>query len=445
MEKTNTISYEKLHSNDWTVQSLVMESQVNYETRLPLTNFVDINNKRINTSELSADQEYRYISISNIDNELNIIKNIENLKKNELPTRAKLLAQSGDILLSTIRPDTSGVALLDTEEEIIVSDALAVLTPKDKTLSKLIYFILTSKKVLQELGAFSRGTIKRITLKQLRKYSLPISNLSEEKKEYANKLYDKWVTANKNQNIISYIINDVIESSLLKTIVDQNGQKKNHMLINYEELTPQRYDIDYFYRKMFKPEWNVKTKKLGSLINFKTVDTTAGENQHYRNKIPRLKVNDLSKDLLYLKSNEVEFVDSKTREIEKDFLNKDDIIIPKIGDNFNRINLVPEELKGAIINQYLYAAETNYEKVLAPYIAIFLKSTWAIDQISINFKGTRRTINRKMINNIEIPLPDLKTQKDIINQITEVNSQNKIEMIQQEIKEFQEGLIKILH
>ena len=76
------------------------------------------------------DYEFEYISLSDV-NKGSISKNIQRIKFNEAPSRARRIVSEGDILFSTVRPNLEGhCRIKKLIENTIASTGFAVLSPK---------------------------------------------------------------------------------------------------------------------------------------------------------------------------------------------------------------------------------------------------------------------------------------------------------------------------
>lgn len=102
---------------------------------------------------------YSYIDISSIDN-LNkkIIKTIKFLGC-EAPSRARQLAEKGDIIASTVRPNLNSVAIIDIDyTNLIVSTGFCVLRCKNSDLDNYYLFaLLTSEFFVSEMSKIAKG------------------------------------------------------------------------------------------------------------------------------------------------------------------------------------------------------------------------------------------------------------------------------------------------
>lgn len=89
-------------------------------------------------------KDIEYIDIDSVDN--GIIKNIQLLKLNDAPSRAKRIVRKNDIIISTVRPNLKHFAFIkEAKPNTIVSTGFAVISPKKINPRFLYYFITTSR------------------------------------------------------------------------------------------------------------------------------------------------------------------------------------------------------------------------------------------------------------------------------------------------------------
>jgi type I restriction-modification system DNA methylase subunit len=118
-----------------------------------LIELCDINIKKADRNKYN---EYRYIEISSINEQNNVIPST--IQKNELPSRAQLFANIGDILFGSVRPNLKRHIYVDEKlysENMIVSTGFFVLTPKNNIDSYLLYNMLCSEEFADKCMSFA--------------------------------------------------------------------------------------------------------------------------------------------------------------------------------------------------------------------------------------------------------------------------------------------------
>ncbi len=83
----------------------------------------------------SADEEIQYIDLSSVDKDAKSITGVQTVLAHSAPSRARQLVRAGDVLVSTVRPNLNGVAVVPDElDGATASTGFCVLRPRPKKL-----------------------------------------------------------------------------------------------------------------------------------------------------------------------------------------------------------------------------------------------------------------------------------------------------------------------
>jgi len=112
----------------------------------------------INELTLRNDFPFRTIEYIDIDSvEEGIIKNKKEMEVNKAPTRARRLLRSGDIIISTVRPNLKHYARIKViKRNSVCSTGFLVVTPKTID-SAFLYYFLTLQSYTDFLSAIAAG------------------------------------------------------------------------------------------------------------------------------------------------------------------------------------------------------------------------------------------------------------------------------------------------
>ncbi len=137
---------------------------------------------------------------------------------------------------------------------------------------------------------------------------------------------------------------------------------------------------------------------------------------HLEGDIPSLGAehltNEGSLDLSKLKFIPKEFY----KRLTKGKININDILIVKDGATTGKVAFVNHQFpfKEASINEHVFILRADVAKIDSKYLFYFLYSSYGKEQILLDFRGsTVGGISRGFIEYINLPLPDLRTQKQI--------------------------------
>lgn len=119
-----------------------------------LKDCVECNRKSLG-EDTRKDMDIRYVEISDVSYAKGI-ENIQSLKFGEAPSRARRIAQKGDVIVSTVRTYLKAMARIE-DETIIVSTGFAVMHPTKCDGVFLSYYVL-SDAFLNKVEMQSKGT-----------------------------------------------------------------------------------------------------------------------------------------------------------------------------------------------------------------------------------------------------------------------------------------------
>lgn len=150
-------------------------------TRVPLGRVCDINPESLPDST-DRDFRFHYVDLSCVQTgRIGLPK--EQITFGDSSPRARRKIQEGDVLLSTVRPNLQGFAIVEREHSsAIVSTGFAVLRAKPKTDTRYIYQVLLSDHVMKQMTDNVAGSnYPAITASIVSSLIIPLPSLPEQK------------------------------------------------------------------------------------------------------------------------------------------------------------------------------------------------------------------------------------------------------------------------
>jgi len=98
-----------------------------------------------------------YVDISSVDAESRTISNPHSLALNDLPSRARRVVQTDDVLFATVRPYRRAIALVPELDQPVASTALCVLRASPEVDARFLYYLVQSDRFLSQLLPLQRG------------------------------------------------------------------------------------------------------------------------------------------------------------------------------------------------------------------------------------------------------------------------------------------------
>ena len=138
-----------------------------------------------NPSRIAGSTTFRYIDLSSVDRDEKAVSATTQITVSEAPSRARQLVKTGDILVSTVRPNLNAVAVVDDElDGATASTGFSVLRPATaKATSRYIYHwvrtpVFVTDMVRKATGASYPAVSDRIVAESL----IPLPPLPEQRR-----------------------------------------------------------------------------------------------------------------------------------------------------------------------------------------------------------------------------------------------------------------------
>ncbi len=122
----------------------------------PLKYFVSIDPEAL-TENTEGDFELNYVDIGSVSS-TGEIKEPEEYKFEDAPSRARKVVQHGDTIISTVRTYLKAIAYIDSPpENLIVSTGFAVLRPLEEVDERFLGYLISSKQFIDSAVSHSEG------------------------------------------------------------------------------------------------------------------------------------------------------------------------------------------------------------------------------------------------------------------------------------------------
>jgi len=390
------------------------------DTRMKLGDLVNL---RKQNPLKRPDPYFKYIEISSLDAELGEIVKHREVRREELPARARYWAWKGDLLVGLIRPERGAVAIVPEElDGCAVSSALAVLETKNVE-PEYVYFLLRSKKMRSLISRKAKGqTIPTLGVNDL--LSLPVPPL---KRAEVHALLAELKMIKEGLKVsleevrsIPQFIEDTIASVLPAFKIEKKGRA---FTVDYPKLNVERFDVAYYapdYRSL--NEALLKAGRpvvaLGDLAKDMEVGTSAKIESE--GVIPILRNVNIQADgtidgnRIYVKPQ------SKMARVKPDSL-----LLSLAGSNVGTVAVAPESITGHAYNQSLVCFCLRPE-VNPWYFTLFMNSSYGKKQVErLQFVSGRPYLTLSSLNKIKIPLLPLEQQNRIANKAMQVINERK--------------------
>jgi len=138
----------------------------------------------IRDPRVAPDETFKYVDISGIDREEKIVAKVKTLKGMDAPSRARKVIRTGDVLVSTVRPNLNAVALIPDElGNQVCSTGFCVLRANPDILPDyLFYFVRSSQFIRMVSGEVSGAMYPATTDQKIKEVRLPVPSLAEQRR-----------------------------------------------------------------------------------------------------------------------------------------------------------------------------------------------------------------------------------------------------------------------
>ncbi len=129
------------------------------------------------------------MDVASVDNVVKLIRDPKELVGADAPSRARMAINSGDVLVSTVRPNLNAVAMVpDSLHEQVASTGFCVLRANEDVSPKYLFYFARSQRFIKGLLAFVAGALyPAVTDKQVLDQELP-AHSPEERIQYVELL-----------------------------------------------------------------------------------------------------------------------------------------------------------------------------------------------------------------------------------------------------------------
>ncbi|MDP3842803.1 MAG: restriction endonuclease subunit S [Oxalobacteraceae bacterium] len=370
-----------------------------------LSDVAEIDAESLKTST-DPDFRFKYIDIASVSTG-KIERPSETIKFSESPSRARRKLKSGDIVMSTVRPNLKAFAYFECDSgEYVASTGFSVLRAKNGNSGRFIFNAILSDGISRQIDALVVGS------------NYPAINSSDVKNLEILKPTDK-----EQQKIAAILtaVDDVIESIRaqinklkdLKTGMMQELLTKGIGHTEFKDSPVGRIPTgwDAFRLKditiqirdgNYGADYPTSSEMLDSGVPFLTSSVVGNDQQ-----INLAKLKYISEE--------------KHKQLAKAHIQKDDVLFTNRGANVGNVAIVPNKLDDANIGPQLTFLRIDKNVTTSLFLYIALQSDYFKKQLSqfdsgsaMNFFGIGTT------ENFIFAIPTLDEQKKIASSINSI-------------------------
>ncbi len=325
--------------------------------------------------------------------------------------------KGGELTYNPYRVNVGSIGIVQNEyNNFYISPAYIVFGVKEELLNKYIYLVLSSSWFNPYLRAATSGSVRQnLTFGLLSQLKVPIPPFKIQEKIVSN-----WNKAQKEVRELNERADeeeksiDVIMSKELGIAGQNNIKKRGAFCVRFTNL--ERWDVAYNAKELLtikKAKYNwIKLKKLCQTTQYGYTGSAVEKDTGTK----FLRITDLDYSGNYQEEN-LPFVEISNNDKQKYFLNEKDFVVARTGATAGKCGIVKKHNRDVVFASYLIRFKFTKEMDL-PFLEQYLNQGPGKRIISeIVYSSGQPNINANEIQEIKIPLPPLKMQKEIAEKV----------------------------
>ncbi len=404
-----------------------------------LTSIAEISKLRRDPTK-ESDKEFIYIDISNIDTSVADVST-QKIIGYKAPTRARKLVQTGDVIVSTVRPNRNAVAIIPKElDNSVCSTGFCVLKPTEVNLHYLFVFLKTKYAINQLVRETMASMYPAVSEDQIKKILvfLPSFEFQFHVEKLVKEAFSKRKLADEKYKQAKQLLEKELGLDKLKLKEEKTFEAKSSELFG-----SRRFDSEYYKPKCkqiirFLKNSGFEVKKLKEIVKIsnKKIDPTKEPTKRFR-YVPIAKINS---------NGEIdewdEFNGWQAPSRARMLIKKGDVLVSSLGGSLNKIALVPEELNNSIATTGTFVI--NSENFYSEFLFLLFRTELIKLQLERKTAGAIMTaVPKTTFGNLLIPIIPKQKQENIaklINQSFTLRKEAK--QLLEEAKEKVESMIE---
>ena len=402
--------------------------------------------------EENPEETFRYIEINSVSRETGEAS-FSKLPVQKAPSRAQLIVQKDDIIISLTRPHHGSIALINDDlDGCIASTGFAILREiKDPTLNRTyLYSLLRSQLCLpQMLQRSSGGNYPAITTDQLTRILIPIPETNIQN-HIANFMRSAYTQKKQKEQEAAALLDSIDDYVLTELGIEMPDRKENSIesrifITTFSEMSGRRFDPEVHYQVY---SLHTKSYPMEKFQNCVLINPSTSFSQYELDTsitfVPMEKVS--------AEYGEADLSLCKIAGHTKGYtrFRDDDLIWAKITPCMEngKSAVVDNLISGIGCGSTEFHVFRALEGINIRYIHALLRLKSLREHAALHFTGSagQQRVSSEFFKELIIPKPSIEKQTEIADYIT--NTRNRVKQLHQEadviIEEAKERVEQIL-
>lgn len=356
-----------------------------------------------NPLKSESDAPFFYIDLSSVDKDKKEVdkSNVSKLFPSEAPSRARQLVKSGDVLVSTVRPNLNGVALVSGEYEgATASTGYCILRPEGNRLDgKYLYYWVRSRAFVTDMMKKVTGAnYPAVSDKIIKESKIPLPPLTEQKRIAA--ILDKADAIRRKRQQAIQLADEFLRAVFLDMFGDPVTNPKG-----FELRVLSDFYIDY--------KTGTKCGPFGSALK---------KEEYTEYGIPVWNMDNINLNGDFTDYPSLWVSEQKFNELGAYSVRQGDVIISRAG-TVGKMGVVRSQSEQSLISTNLIRVRFGEELLPEYFVALMTYCKGRVGRLKTGPDGAFTHMNTGILNTLEFPYPPVELQKkylEIRNKVMEM-------------------------
>lgn len=340
----------------------------------------------------SQSDEFVYVDLSSVDNEAKAITKPTRTVGSEAPSRARQLLCTGDVLVSTVRPNLNAVAIVPTEiDGSTGSTGFTVLRPTDRLDRQFLFHWVRSPAFVKDMVRKATGaSYPAVSDKIVKGSMVPLPPVDEQRR--------------------------------IATILDQADAirtKRRQILTHLDTLT----------QSIFHDVFDAlsRTVELGDSLTFVT-SGGRGWAKYYSETGDRF-IRSLDVRMGSIADRDPVYVHAPDNaEARRTKTRTGDVLLTITGSRIGRAAALPDSVAGAYVSQHVAILRPDPDRLRSVFLAAMLGLPHLGQRLiaAAQYGQTKPGLNFEQIRAFALPRPDLNAQDKLAERVGHISSQRAV-------------------
>jgi len=362
--------------------------------------------QNIKWDKVPLDDSRLYIDLSSVNKDTQCIEDVSEVNVENAPSRAKQIIHENDVLFATTRPTQKRVCIVERQyDNQICSTGFCVLRPLDCLESKYLFYCLLSDDFYSYIKPLEKGAnYPAVTDGDVKNYEIPVPPLSEQNR------------------IVKFLDEEFSKIDTLKTNAETNLKNAKELFETTleKELNPQSRHSGRSEESSAELPSGWEWKKIGDFCETSSGGTPLKQhNEYYENgNIPWLRSGEVCQKEIF--ETEMYITQKGMENSSAKYFPENSVVVAMYGATAGQVGIVRFR---TTTNQAVCGIFPN-EKYKTEYLyyALLSKKNELVAQA---VGGAQPNISQIKIRNLQIPLPPLSVQKEIVARLDKLSENVK--------------------